>query len=308
VHASPYTSEGPSAGGEAKPDVAAPGSALTIAVGGGPATAGGSAIAAARVAAAAARLFRAHPELSPAQLRAELMAAADPANLPAERTGAGALRAPGSLAGAGPGAAPLGSITADPPAPASGPLDPITLQLSATASATIRLRASGNAQVTPAALTLRPGAPATVSIRPPKPGAGRLVALDQAGHTIASIPFLVRPQDAPSVPLGPLRTARKGRSVRFALGAFERGDPLGDGTGVRFAERLVLDLVNAQRETVRTLTLPGGARELIPAEYAYTLPRADFKALPPGRYAFRARAWAPRRAVPVERFSKPFRR
>jgi hypothetical protein len=236
------------------------------------------------------------------------MAAADPANLPAERTGAGALRAPGTTAGSGATAPAPGSITADPPAPASGPLDPIALQLSATVSAAVHLRAGGNAQVTPSALTLRPGAPAQVSIRPPKPGAGRLEALDDKGRTVASIPFLVRPQDAPSVPLGPLRTTRAGRSVRFTLGAFERGDPLGDGTEVRFAERLVLDLVNAQRETVRTLTLPGGARELIPAEYSYTLAPADFKALPPGRYAFRARAWAPRREVPVERFSKPFRR
>src|SRR4051812_22681326 len=40
-HASPYTSEGPSAGGLAKPDLAAPGSALTITAGGKAAATGG---------------------------------------------------------------------------------------------------------------------------------------------------------------------------------------------------------------------------------------------------------------------------
>jgi hypothetical protein len=36
------------------------------------------------------------------------------------------------------------------------------------------------------------------------------------------------------------------------------------------------------------LTPPGGARDLLPAEYAYTLPRGALRALPRGRYAFRA--------------------
>ena len=54
-------SQGPSAGGLAKPDLAAPGSALTAGAGGAAVVAGGSAIAAARVAAAAARLARDPP-------------------------------------------------------------------------------------------------------------------------------------------------------------------------------------------------------------------------------------------------------
>jgi hypothetical protein len=122
------------------------------------------------------------------------------------------------------------------------------------------------------------------------------------------VPVLVRPQEPPEAPLGPLRTTGRGRGVRFTLGAFDRGDPLTTGAQVRFAERLVLDLVNADGETVRTLTVPGGARELMPAEYGYTLPKRDFEALPPGRYAYRARAWAPRRNVPLERRSNPFTR
>ena len=42
----------------------------------------------------------------------------------------------------------------------------------------------------------------------------------------------------------------------------------------------------------------------MPAEYAYTLPRGS---LPDGRYAFRARAWAPRQEEPTERRSPTFR-
>ncbi len=297
LHASGFTSEGPSAAGLAKPDVAAAGSALTITAGGRTAVAGGSAIAAARVAAAAARLYRAHPELSPAQLRAELIAAADPAHLPPERTGGGALRDP-----------PANPITAEPTSPASGPLDPLTLALSATASTSLTLRGTGGAQISPPDLSLTPGAPANVSIRTPTQGAGRLTAVDGRGRTVASVPFLVRPQNAPDVPLGPLRTTAGGRGVRFTLGAFSRGDPLTTGTAIRFAERLVLEVVNDQGETVRTLTVPGGAKELMPAEYGYTLPRADFDALPAGRYAYRAQAWAPNRNAPVTRRSRSFTR
>ena len=295
THASPFTSEGPSAGGLAKPDVAAAGSALTVTAGGKTATAGGTAIAAARVAAAAARLYRAHPELSPVQLRAQLIAAADPAGLPPERSGAGALRTP-----------PPNPVIAEPTNPTSGPLDPISLTLSATTSASLTLQASGHGQVTPPTLTLTPGTPAEVKVRTPTQGAGRLIATGANHRPLVSIPYFVHPQDPPNVPLGPLRVTNRGRGVRFTLGTFERGDPLTTGTTVRFAETLVLDVINDQGETVRTLTVPGGARELMPAEYGYTLPQADFRALPPGRYAYRARAWAPNRNEPVTRRSKTF--
>ena len=86
--------------------------------------------------------------------------------------------------------------------------------------------------------------------------------------------------------------------VRFTLGAFERGDPLGAATRIALTERLALTLVEQRGErTVRRLTPPGGARELLPAEYAYTLParraaRAAARALrvPRGRAARRAAA------------------
>jgi hypothetical protein len=158
------------------------------------------------------------------------------------------------------------------------------------------------------ALTLTPGAPARVSIRTPTQGAGRLTAVDQRNRVVASIPYLIRPQTPPEVPLGRLQTTKGGRGVRFTLGAFSRGDPFATGTQLRFADTLELDLVNGQDEIVRTLTVPGGAKELMPAEYGYTLPKADFDALPPGRYAYRARAWAPNRRAPVTRRSPPFSR
>jgi hypothetical protein len=291
---SPFTSAGPSAAGRAKPELAAPGSALTLVPGGGGAVVGGTAIAAARVAVAAARLARAHPELSPAELSARLIAAADPAGLPVERAGAGALREP-----------PAAPVTADPPAPDTDALDPVTFQLAATASTVLRLIAGAGTTVQPASLTLRPGAPATVVVRPAHPGAGRLQAIDATGHVVASVPWVVHVPEASAVPLGPLRVTR-GRTVRFTLGAFERGDPLGLGTEVRPAARLELDLVGGG--ATHTLTPFSGARELMPAVYGYTLPAATLATLPHGSYTFRARAWAPGRTQPTERSSAPFRR
>ena len=57
---------------------------------------------------------------------------------------------------------------------------------------------------------------------------------------------------------------------------------------------------------VRRLTPPGGARELLPAEYAYTLPAGALRALRRGRYAFRAVARAPRGGAPADGRSEPF--
>jgi len=113
-------------------------------------------------------------------------------------------------------------------------------------------------------------------------------------------------------PLGPLRLERRaGRidGVRFPLGAFERGDPVTTGTRVQLTERLALTLVDAERDrVVQRLTPPGGARELLPAEYAYTLPAGALRALDPGRYAFRAVARSPRGGEPAVVRSEPFTR
>jgi hypothetical protein len=289
----PFSAQGPSAGGLPKPELAAPGTALTTGLSGKPVVAGGTAIAAARVAAAAAKLARQRPDLAPEQLKAALIAGAVPANLPVQRAGAGALAQPAT-------------VVADPPAPVSGPLDPIRFALSVTATTTLHLATRAGATVQPATVTVRPGAPAAVAVRLTKAGAvgdGRLTATAN-GRVVASVPWLVRPLNVAPVPLGPLR-ATHGR-VRFTLGAFTRGDPQAGGTSIRLADRLVLTLIDAHGHVARTLTVPGGARGLMPAEYGYTLPADALGALPPGHYRFRAQAWAPRQRQPTTGTSAPF--
>ncbi|MDA0142518.1 S8 family serine peptidase, partial [Solirubrobacter deserti] len=270
-NASTFTAQGPSAGGLPKPDLAADGSALTIS-----GVTGGTAVAAAHVAIEAARLARARPELSPQQLRATLIAAAQPNDLPPDRAGAGIA------------AQPTSGITADPPTARSGPLDPVTIDLTASAGTQVTLRATGNAEVTPPTATLIPGTPTTVQVRLPRPGTttGRLEAVN-GNRVVASVPWLVRPDTVEPIAVGELRIDRGGRRVRFTLGAFERGRQ----TRIQVAERLILDLIDEDGKVRRTLTFPQGARELMPAEYAYTLPAGTRDSL-----TFRVRAWAPNQA------------
>ncbi len=59
----------------------------------------------------------------------------------------------------------------------------------------------------------------------------------------------------------------------------------------------LLDLTDEQGHAIQSLTFPGGARELMPAEYSYTLPRSE------DDLKFRVRAWAPRQAEPTTRTS-----
>jgi hypothetical protein len=94
--------------------------------------------------------------------------------------------------------------------------------------------------------------------------------------------------------------------VRFALGAFDRGDPLAGGSTIQPASRLVLELVDADGAVQQTLTPPDGARDLLPAEYAYRLTDRALKDLEPGTYRFRATARAPRREQPRTRRSPAF--
>jgi hypothetical protein len=131
-------------------------------------------------------------------------------------------------------------------------------------------------------------------VRLPKPGTtvGRLVGLS-GNQVVVSVPWLIHPDTVAPIKVGPLRVDRDGRRVRFTLGAFKRGAQ----TQVQVAERLVLDLVDGRGRVKRTLTFPGGARELIPAEYAYTLPTSE-------KGTFRVRAWAPNQDEPTVRTSR----
>jgi hypothetical protein len=134
-----------------------------------------------------------------------------------------------------------------------------------------------------------------------------------AGIREALVPAATEEEGAgpsPAVPLGPLELTRSGDEVvgvKFALGAFERGDPLAGGTSIQPASRLELELIDATDAVKQTLTPPDGARDLLPAEYAYRLTSQALKALAPGEYRFKATARAPRRTAPTTRTSRAFR-
>ena len=259
-------------------------SALSAGNGGKAVVIGGSAVAAARVAVIAAELVQRRSDLSPAQLRATLIAAGRPQDLPPDRTGAGAA------------SDAFGTITANPPTAVSGALFPVEVNLTTTASGSFTFQVPQGASAQPPSASLVPGTPTTVNVRLERPGTvfGRL-EVRQGNATKASVPWLVRPDTVKPVAVGALKVAG-GRRVRFTLGSFKRGEQ----TQVQVAERLILDLVDARGNVRRSLTVKGGARDLMPAEYAYAIPRAS---LPDGGYAFRVRAWAPRQKEPTVRRS-----
>lgn len=146
--------------------------------------------------------------------------------------------------------------------------------------------------------------------------AGALIS----GGAVAAASSVVRPvavRRAPTRPPGPARItlgrpqllSERGRTtgVRFTLGSFDRGDPgARRPTRVVPADRLELVLVDAAGRVVRRLTPAGGELGLLPAEYAYTLPRAALRSLPAGRNRFRIRAWAPRQRRATEVRSAAF--
>jgi hypothetical protein len=169
------------------------------------------------------------------------------------------------------------------------------------------------AAVTPAGLVVGTAvAAARVAVR-----AAQLARRRPAETPVGLRQALVPPSSAeadgaprsPAVPLGPLELTRSKDEVvgvRFALGAFKRGDPLAGGTTIRPASRLVLELVDADGTVRQTLTPPGGARDLLPAEYAYRLTDTALKELAPGAYRFKATARAPRRERATTRRSARF--
>jgi hypothetical protein len=316
---SPFSSRGPAAGGGIAPGLAAPGAALTAVPGNASAIVGGSAVAAARTAIEAARLVRERPDTTPRELRAALVGAADPdPRLPARGAGAGALRRQAQAAGITARTTP--ERRAD-PCPGTVACVRIVLRNESASPASLAL-----------ALVLDRGTRATLPrprVRIPAGGrreaevdvagagpdglaSGRLVARREGRSAAVSHPFAIATAPPEPPPLGPLTVQRDGgrvNGVRFRLGAFERGDPLGRGTSVALTERLTLSLVRARGDrAVRRLTPPGGARQLLPAEYEYTLPAGALRGLRRGDYAFRAVARAPLGGAPATARSEPFGR
>jgi hypothetical protein len=93
--------------------------------------------------------------------------------------------------------------------------------------------------------------------------------------------------------------------VRFTAGAVTTTqgrrsvEPLGS---------LTLELIDENGNTVRELTPTGGAKDLLPGEYAYTLTKAARNRLKKGSYSFRASATGPAGGQPTIRRSPAFRR
>ena len=106
----------------------------------------------------------------------------------------------------------------------------------------------------------------------------------------------------PAARLGPLELVG-GTGVRFTAGA------VGERDGVRAVEplgRLELQLIDASGKVVRELTPRGGASDLLPGEYAYTLTPSARSSLSKGRYSFLARGRGPAGGPDVVRKSPSF--
>ena len=299
------SSQGPTYALLPKPDLAAPGTARV-----GREFLAGTSVAAARVAAEAANLRREVPDAEPAEVAARLLATATP-------------RGPLLAAGAGEPdaeAAAAVAVVAEPGVvalPRQGAGEPFT------ARATVTVRNSGTddaslkptvelagtrATLAPEKLEVPAGETRDLEVTVTAAGEGRppgyLTGRLRAGPAAAILALPVGPP--PPAPLDDLEvTRREGRTtgVRFTAGAVRRPEgglevqPLGD---------LTLEIVDADGEVVRDLTPQGGARNLLPGEYAYTLTKQAREAIAEGTHRFRATAHGPAGGPQVVRTSPEF--
>jgi hypothetical protein len=291
--AAPASSRGPTYGLGAKPDLAISGGASTA-----EGTAWGTAVAAARVAGLAAALRAERPALSPRDAAAAIVGTAAPRGVPLEGGGGDPLLQ----------AARATTLVANPSqlAISSATSDEVRLKNLGSVTLVVRPRIRferGNppagARPRPGEVRIRPGRSATIAIPAAfRPGtAGRI----EAGPI--RIPFTAVADQRPPRIGAPKLVERKGRpaGVRFVAGAIAR-----EGT------RLAVDPVGSVVLTLdgpedRELTPPGGARDLLPGEYAYTLTADVVDALPAGSYRFVVRARGTAGGPPVTRRSTPFR-
>jgi hypothetical protein len=165
-----------------------------------------------------------------------------------------------------------------------------------------------NVNLFPATLTLAPRQRKRVTLTVSAAGrgnsvgfvTGRIIATG-AGPKVATVVGLAIGPPPPAR-LGTLALAGTG-GVRFTAGAVaERG-------GVRDVEplgNLELKLVDTSGKVVRELTPPGGATDLLPGEYAYTLTRSARSGLSRGRYSFLARGRGPAGGPALVRKSPSF--
>ena len=292
------SSVGPTYALGAKPDLAISGGASTRA-----GTAWGTALAAARVAGVAAALRAERPALTANEAAAALIGTAAPRGdlfvagggdpllqaarataivaqpaqvvlRPGESVGVRLLALGSASSGGSAGAVSAGSAAAE-RAGASNP--------------GIAIRAAGRGAHQVLYISAKPKA---------KGGAGRL----DLGPI--ALPYAIVTTAPPPAPLGALRVILSGGKpdgVRFTAGAIKRES---DGTSVIPIGNLILTL---EGPTTRELTPPGGARDLLPGEYAYTLTAEIKAALTPGRYRFVLRAKGTAGGATVVRHSRTFK-
>lgn len=300
------SSHGPSYSLGPKPDLGAPGTATTPA--GQVVT--GTSVAAARAAAAAALLHRRMPKARPDDLAAALIGTAKRIGGPLS-AGAGELRA---------SAATQARVVVEPATlalPRQQANAPVALnrQLSVrnlgSQPATVNLSASVpgfKPTLAPSSLTLQPGASdhvtltltATGSGHAPGFVSGRLTATGAGAPTASVIGIPIGPP--PPARLGPL-TLMGTSGVRFTAGAVTTHNATRD---VEPLGSLRLQLVDARGKVVRELTPPGGAHDLLPGQYAYTLTKAAKRGLKKGRYGFLARGRGPAGGPDLVRKSPTF--
>jgi hypothetical protein len=273
------SSHGPTYGLGAKPDLAIGGGAATSA-----GKAWGTAIAAARVAGVATALRGERPRLDADKTAAALIGTAAPR---------------GDADGAGGGDPLLQAARATPFV-----AQPAQLMIRPGAVATVQIARLGASApvVQPKAadgLTIT-AAESTIRVRAAKDasGSGRI----DLGPI--AIPYQVIEDAPPAPPLGrPQVIVRGGKpdGVRFVAGSIDRGDK---GTSVIPVGNLVLTLSGP---TKRELTPPGGARDLLPGEYAYTLTDEIKSQLAPGRYRFELKARGTAGGEVVSKRSRSFK-
>jgi hypothetical protein len=274
----------------------------------------GTSVAAARVAAAAIQLHNDRPLERPDDLIAALVTTARPAG-PQLSAGAGRVdieRAQRAAVLIEP--APVG-LPRQPAGTAFTVSKRLVVHNTYTATEQMTLTASVpglQATVTPATVSLAPNGRQAVTLTVSAAGMGHAPGwvsgrLTARGSGVAVSSPIGLPVGAPP----PARLARlvlvssHGRTdgVRFTAGSLtERG-------GVRSVEplgNLRLQLVDAQGKVARELTPPGGAPDLLPGEYAYTLTKGALQGLGKGSYSFVARGRGPAGGPELARKSPSF--
>jgi len=304
-HPTAGSSRGPTYGLALKPDLAAAGSALAPMPGGGRRAVAGTSVAARVPASGDGR-----PAVAADRVVARLVGTAAPrgARLAAGAGEPSAARAGATPVDAEPHALSFGRLEAGSKAAVTRTLSisndgprPLSIVLSA------ELTEPGfQASATPARLSVPAGGNARVRVRVRAPAraafaAGRIVA--RGGGRVLSIPLGAASGPPPVARIGRPRLVREGgrtNGVRFGVGA---GASEGGRLAVQPVERLVLELRGAGR---RELTPPGGATDLLPGEYAFTLTRDLLDELASGRYRFSVRAVGPGRGARIVRSSPSF--